>query len=170
MRKFSIWLAVVMLLMAVVAFATTIGDDMTFESTVTFQGEVIPPTEIVTAANTLVASECGKIMYLNSATEFASTLPTVSTVTSGCAFTFVVKAAPSGASYTIITGNSLENVMQGTVYNGTGFDTQAAGDTITLVDGAAKIGDRVDLVSDGTYFYVRGNSGSNTGITISQAD
>jgi hypothetical protein len=152
------------------ALGTTPAISIDENRVVTINASIIYPVEDVTAANVIAATECGKTFLLNSTTEFASTLPTVSTVTSGCTFSFIVKAAPSGANYTIITGNSLENVMQGSVYNGAGVDTQAAADTITLVASASVIGDRVDIISDGTWYYVHGNSGSDTGITIAQAD
>lgn len=132
-------------------------------------------TEDVTAANVLTAAECGTTYFLNSATEFQTTLPAISTVDAGCAFKFIVKAAPSGASYTIITGNSLENVLIGGI-NELEVDTaddgpyHAAGDTITLVDSLAAVGDYVELISDGTSFYLTGQTNLDGGATVAQAD
>lgn len=134
-----------------------------------------PHSETVTATNAIAASECGKIFFLNSATEFASTLPTAGDCPSGCWFKFVVVGAPSGASYTVVTGNTLENTMYGGFVEretDTGDDGpyQAAGDTITIVDGVAVQGDFIDIVSDGTSWYVSGVANADGGLTITQAD
>ena len=65
--------------------------------------------EDVTAANTITYGECGKTFFLNSATEFASTLPTP---IAGCSFRFIVKAAPVGTAYTVVT-NGGSNLING---------------------------------------------------------
>jgi hypothetical protein len=146
------------------------AEDYELGTVVNYNTQTYANTEDVTAANTITASECGKTFLLNSATEFASTLPTISGVRSGCTYDFIVKAAPSGADYTVITGNSLENKMQGSIYNGAGVQTQAAGDTVTFADGVSVIGDRLSIVSDGTWWYVTGFCGAATGCTYTQAD
>lgn len=136
---------------------------------------ILDSHEVVTATNVITASECGKTFYLNSATEFASTLPTAATVELGCEFDFYVKAAPSGASYTIITGASLENILYGgfverEVDTGDDGPYQAAGDTITIVNGVAVQGDHVHIESDGDVYYVTGVANADGGLTITQAD
>ena len=126
--------------------------------------------EIVTAANVITASECGRDFYLNSATEFQSTLPALSGVSLGCRMRFIVAAAPVGASYTIITGNSLENKIYGeAVVNGAAV-AAAAEDTITLAASAALVGDWVEVRSDGTAWYVSGQGVGAGAITLTQAD
>jgi hypothetical protein len=123
--------------------------------------------EDVTGANTLVYGECGKTMFLNSATEFATTLPTP---VAGCYFKFVVKAAPSGASYTIVTASSA-NILIGGI-NELEVDTaddgpyDNNGDTITLVDGLAVVGDYVEMFSDGTSWYLTGQTNADGGATV----
>jgi hypothetical protein len=88
-------------------------------------------------------------------------------------FRFVVKAAPSGAAYTIVTGSSA-NVIYGQVASAEdaagSVATTAASDTITFVDGKAIIGDYVEVVSDGTNWYVYGMCNVQDGITTTQAD
>jgi hypothetical protein len=122
--------------------------------------------EDVTAANVLTTAECGKIMTLNSATEFATTLPAP---LAGCKFKFIVKAAPSGASYTIVS-TSGANVIHITV-NELETDTGDDGpwdddaDTVTLVDGLASTGDFLDCVSDGTGWYCDGQTKLDGGVT-----
>jgi hypothetical protein len=116
---------------------------------------VVDATEVVTATNVIAATESGKTMFLNSATEFVSTLPAPA---AGLKFSFVVSGAPSGASYTIVT-NSSANIIKGQVYSSdldaagnADFET-SGGDTITLVDGKSVAGDRVDVICDGTNWF-----------------
>lgn len=137
--------------------------------------ESLIDAETVTAANVLTAAESGKVSFLASTSEFQTTLPAISTVSAGWSHTFIVVSAPSGASYTIITGNSLENVLVGGCVEretDTGDDGPylADADTITLVDGVSVKGDRIDIVSDGSYFYVTGQVNADGALTITQAD
>lgn len=127
--------------------------------------------EIVTATNVISATENGKTFFLDSATEFVSTLPAPSL---GLKFTFIVKTAPTGASYTIVTASSA-NVIKGHVLSS---DLNAAGDsdfevsggdTISFVDGKAVAGDRVDLVSDGTSWFAHASCTVFDAITITTA-
>lgn len=141
---------------------------------ITMSGPILLPAETVTATNVITAAECGTTFFLSSATEFVSTLPALSTVSAGCYFKFVVVGAPVDASYTILT-SSLENFLYGGINElevDTGDDgpTQAAGDTITVVDGAALRGDYVEMISDGTSWYLSGQSNGDGGFTITQAD
>lgn len=203
MKKFI--LAVALLFVATTAFAVTTGDKWTFEGPVTFTGTVtetgaktqtgaitqtgavsnsgsltltgtvLDPNEDTTAVNTLTADECGKTIFLNSSTEFATTLPAISTVSGGCKFDFIVKTAPSGTSYTVITGNSLENVMIGGI-NELEVDTSndgpsvTAGDTITFTQATSVVGDYVSMVSDGTSWYFNGQAAADGGVVPTQAD
>ena len=129
------------------------------------------PPEIVTATNVISAEESGKTFFLNSATEFVSTLPAPAI---GMRFTFVVKAAPSGASYTIVTNGS-SNIIKGQVYtsdvNSTtdaDFET-SGGDTISFVDSKSVAGDRVELFCDGTNWFAYGYCSVFDAITITTA-
>ena len=127
--------------------------------------------EIVTATNVITAAESGKTFFLNSATEFVSTLPAVA---AGLKFTFIVTGAPSGASYTIVTDSSA-NVIKGQVYtldvnSATDPDLETSGgDTITLVDGKAVAGDSVELFCDGTNWFARAFCSVFDAITITTA-
>lgn len=128
-------------------------------------------TETRTAATTLTAADNGKTIFLNSTTEFATTLPQPQ---AGLSFTFIVSAAPSGASYTVVTAGS-SNIIKGMV---TSADLNAAsdgdietsgGDTISFVDAKAVAGDRVDLVCDGTNWFAYGICSVFDAITITTA-
>lgn len=125
----------------------------------TFTGPVISnngfigpvATTNATAASTLTAADSGKTIFLNSATEFATTLPAP---VDGLRFTFVVKAAPVGTAYTVVT-NGGANIIKGQQYNAAGAagDTGTGDDTITFVAGSSVAGDRVELISDGTSWF-----------------
>lgn len=123
----------------------------------------------LTAASTLTAADSGRTFFLNSATEFVTTLPAPA---AGLSFSFVVKAAPSGASYTIVTSGSA-NIIKGVQFTaedaGGSGDSGTADDTITFVDGQAVAGDRVDLVCDGTNWFAYGFTKLVAGLTFTQA-
>lgn len=123
--------------------------------------------EIVTATNVIDASESGKTFYLNSSTEFVSTLPAPAL---GLNFKFIVKAAPSGASYTVVT-NASANIIKGNQNSvaGDAGDFGTADDTITFVDGQAVAGDKVELYCDGTNWFAYAISKVAAGITFTQA-
>ena len=147
-----------------------------FADTVTIAGGLMLPAADATAAFTATAADCGKTYFLNAATEFQTVLPAISTVSAGCSFQFIVKAAPSGAHYTIVTGNSLENVLIGGI-NELEVDTNddgpssTADDTITFnASPASAVGDYVYMISDGTSWYYRGQSALDGGVVPSQAD
>ena len=130
---------------------------------------VFENSEVVTATNVITAAEAGKTFYLSSATEFVSTLPAASAVSAGTVFRFVIDLAPDGADYTVITGNTTENIMFGlAVVNGAMVDG-ASEDTITFTDGAAVKGDWAEVRSDGTSWYVSGQGVAATAITLTQA-
>ena len=137
-------------------------------STVTVGGLVeLSGVEVVTATNVITASENGKTFFLSSATEFVSTLPAPA---AGLHYTFIVSAAPTGASYTVVTTSSA-NIIKGVCFSAAGDagDTGTADDTITFVDGQSLAGDRVDVISDGTSWFAYGQARVAAGITFTQA-
>lgn len=129
-------------------------------------------TADLTATNSIVASQSGGTFFLNSATEFVTTLPLPAP---GLKFRFVIKAAPASASYTIVTASST-NLIVGCISSAdlnaandtTGANATPA-DTITFTDSAAVIGDWCELISDGTKWYVSGCCAAVTGIVLSVA-
>jgi len=134
-------------------------------------GGVTGPAETVAATNVIAAAESGSTYFLNSATEFVSTLPAPA---AGLRFTFIVAAAPSGASYTIVTDGSA-NIILGHVLSSDlnaasdGDSETSGGDTISFVDGKAVVGDRVDLECDGTNWFARCSCVAFDAITITTA-
>lgn len=126
--------------------------------------------ETVTATNIITAAESGKTFFLSSATEFVSTLPAPA---AGLRYDFYVAAAPSGASYTIVTTSSA-NIIVGHIVSsedaaGSADFEASGGDTITLVDSKAVVGDRVTVISDGTNWFATGFCSVQDAITITTA-
>ena len=121
----------------------------------------------LTAASTLTAAQSGRVFFLNSATEFATTLPAP---VAGLAYTFIVKTAPSGASYTVVTASSA-NIIKGQAYpaSGAAGDTGTADDTISFVDAQAVAGDMVTVISDGTSWFAKAFCAVAAGVTFTQA-
>jgi len=121
----------------------------------------------LTALSTLTAAQSGSTFFLNSATEFVTTLPAPA---AGLVYTFIVGAAPSGASYTIVT-NASANIIKGQAVNAAGAagDTGTADDTISFVDAQAVAGDSVTVISDGTSWFAYGMCAVAAGITFTQA-
>ncbi len=147
-------------------FATLAGTEALANKTLTTP-LVKEFTEVVTSTNVIAASESGSTFFLSSATEFVSTLPVVA---AGLNFRFIVGAAPSGASYTIVT-NASANIIKGKQFSADGAagDTGTSDDTITFVDGQSVAGDMIEIHSDGTSWFAYGFSAVAAGITFTTA-
>jgi len=117
---------------------------------------------ILTAAKTLVAGDSGTTFILNSATEFAVTLPAVAL---GLNFRFIVSAAPVGTAYTVLTEGG-DNVIDGGATVAGLIIAAANEDTITFTASAALSGDWVQLHCDGTNWFVAGQATASTGIAF----
>jgi hypothetical protein len=131
-----------------------------------FKNFMVAPRTL-TAATTLTEVDSGKTIFLNSTTEFEVTLPKVK---AGLNFTFIVKAAPSGASYTIVADS--QNLMFGQIYTSdvnSEYDADSniyAASTLTFADSISVVGDRAELISDGTYWYVKAFTRTYNAITL----
>jgi hypothetical protein len=119
--------------------------------------------ETVTSTNVLTAAESGTTYFLSALAGFATTLPAPA---SGLNFSFIVITAPTSNGYTIGT-NAAADIMSGThsVTATGGGSAIALADIITLVANSAVAGDRVDVVSNGTYWYVTASSTLKASIT-----
>ena len=141
----------------------------TFTGPVTSLNGFIGPDAVTTstAASTLTAAQSGTTFFLNSATEFVTTLPAPA---AGLNYTFIVTAAPSGANYTVVTASSA-NIIKGQAVNAAGVagDTGTADDTINFVDAQAVAGDQVTVISDGTYWYAKAFCAVAAGVTFTTA-
>src|SRR5215213_1051351 len=139
----------------------TVTDDLTtadlITTTITYGGTALTATaaeinqhcdesanvEVVTATNVITASESGKTFFLNSATEFVSTLPAAA---AGLRYSFIVTAAPASASYTVITPGAsgganiiLGHILSSQDAGGSADSETSGGDTITFVDSKAVV-------------------------------
>lgn len=119
-------------------------------------------TEAVTTANIITAAENGKTFFLNSATGFASTLPAPA---AGLRFKFIVTTQPTSGNCTIVT-NGGANVIEGMADVNSTLVLAANEDSINIVASTAIVGDWVEVVSDGTSWFVNGASGAAGGITF----
>ncbi len=127
--------------------------------------------EVLAATEVLVAADSGKTLFLNHATEFDTKLPAPA---AGLRFKFIVAAAPSGANYTITTNGTTQNVIHGVI---TSADLDAGGDSastngtpvdvVTFVASKSVVGDWVELICDGTYWYLQGGCKTFDAITLS---
>ncbi len=132
----------------------------------------------LTAAYTVKVADCGTIFLLNSATEFATTLPKVADAGNGWWCKFIVKAAPASNDYTISgTLGESDTVFHGVSAFSSGSaanvpltlaDTTAGTGEgiITIKDGKAVQGDQIEIVCDGSNYYVTCLMKSNEAITF----
>ena len=113
------------------------------------------------AAQTLTREDSGKHVTLNLAGGFTVTLPALE---SGLRFRFSVGIAPTTAY--IIDSAEGDNIS-GMILNRAGVAgvAAAAEDQINFVASQAKIGDSIELVCDGTIWYVTGWADVAAGIT-----
>ena len=167
------------------SIVTESGDTVTLAGTVTITSPTITgatlttatlttpvitrPVEALTTTEVLVAADSGKLLTLGTAGGFDVKLPAPA---AGLWFTFVVKVAPTTA-YTITTNGTTQNVIHGIVVttdvnSATDPDLTAGTptDVITFAANKALIGDRVELICDGTLWYAIAYSNVFDGITF----
>lgn len=151
------------------SFVVADGGDIDIEAggSLKFAGVAISPAiEIVEETNVITAAENGTTFFLKAAAGFASTLPAPA---AGLRFTFIVHTAPTSNGYTIVTNGTTQKVLKGLVVvsgDGSGADVSAGGTTATFVHNKALPGDRVDMICDGTIWYMVGYAQVAAGLTI----
>ncbi len=135
------------------------------EALISFTYRNLAPT--LTAVKTVSEVESGAVFFLSSSTEFVTTLPLPKR---GLRYTFIVAAAPSGASYTVVTNGSANIIigLQNSVAGDAG-DSGTTDDTISFVDGQSVVGDKVELYCDGTNWFAYAISKVAAGITFTTA-
>ena len=164
-------LFVVLAMFAGIVVADSIKEDITAQGNTSYLHKTISAQKLasmvrdyedVTAVNTIVYTECGTTYFLNSATEFASTLPAP---VAGCYFKFIIKAAPVGANYTVLTSGG-SNIIEGSATVNGAAIAAVNEDTITFTQSAAAVGDWVELYSDGTSWFVSGQGVAATAVVF----
>jgi len=124
--------------------------------------------ESLTAAKTLTVADSGKVFMLNLAGGFTVTLPSATaTNISGCKYTFIVGTNPTTAY--IVAGGTADK-MSGRIVDSSGGnedeETALTGDQVNFVANTALIGDKVEIICDGTGFHAYGISGATGALTI----
>ena len=128
---------------------------------------VVQLSETTTAVDVLTAQQCGETIFLNNATGYLTTLPIPS---AGCYFKVVLVTLLTSGDHTVAT-NASANIIIGGV-NELEVDTaddgpsSTVGDLITFVGSAETLGDYVELISDGTSWFLNGQTTLDGGITI----
>lgn len=120
---------------------------------------VRPTFQALTADTTLTAADSGKVFLLD-ATGEVITLPAVS---AGLNYKFICSVAVTGTDWTIING---ADVMYGSATVAGAVVACAAKDVITLVADKFLPGDEVNLLSDGTNWYVNADCVTAAGCTF----
>ena len=126
----------------------------------------------MTEATSLTPGDSGKVFFLNSATEFTTTLPSVADAGAGFKVKFIVKAAPDGANYVISEKAASDTdviIVNGISELETDDGEDGVSNTgctfINFIDGTAIAGDWVELICDGTNWYATGQTKADGGVT-----
>jgi len=123
-------------------------------------------TEAVSADKTIATAETGELYLIDasSAGNFTITLPTCE---EGAYFTFLLKADSNAAAEVLIDAGSGVTIKGNTIVQAAaGADTKAAHSNQKIGFGdAAKIGDVVELVSDGSNWFIVRAEASVTFVT-----
>jgi hypothetical protein len=113
--------------------------------------ELAARTNTLAVAKTLTASDSGNVFTLSATTGKVITLPSVAV--DGFKAKFLVGAVFATTDFTIVAPTS---VIQGGAIVNSVFVPASNENTISFVASAESIGDYINIVSDGTNFYVEG--------------
>jgi hypothetical protein len=109
----------------------------------------------------LTAEDSGKVLILKAAAGAQITLPAVAT-SAGLRFKFVVGLAFATTNWTV---KAATNVIEGGIDVNSSNVPAVNENTISFVASAESVGDFIDLVCDGTNWYVSGNATTTGAIT-----
>ena len=112
----------------------------------------------VNDTTTLTSADCGKLIMIGTAAK-TITLPAVK---AGCNFKFIATDTTADSSITTSEGTAL---LKGGAEAGDAYLTLAG--TTIIVEAAASVGDHLELICDGTYWYVSGHSAHDAGFSVS---
>lgn len=124
--------------------------------------------ETINAAKTLTALDSGKVFMIQQDSAYEITLPLAATAGAGWHAKFVLSEVASNA-VTIANNTSEDSIVGFTAGGdgGTGSSTDStAVDEIVFISGA-QLGDQVELLCDGTYYYAKAMAHDVAHITIS---
>ena len=123
--------------------------------------------ETVNAAKTLTALDSGKVFMIQQDSAYEITLPLAATAGAGWHAKFILSEVASNA--VTIANNTSEDTIVGMTVGadgGTGSSAESAVDEIVFISGA-QLGDQVELICDGTYYYAKAQAHDVAHITIS---
>lgn len=116
----------------------------------------------VTGAKTLTAADSGIVQVLSAAAGAQIDLPALE---AGLHFRFIVGDNFATTDWTVVSST---NVIQGNVDVNNSHVNGSDENTITFVASAESVGDFVDVVCDGTNWYVSGAANSTGAVTLTQ--
>jgi len=108
-------------------------------------------TNTISTATTLTASDSGKTFTLSGSAGVAVTLPAVTV--DGFNAKFIIGSAFATTNFTLVSPTSI--IQGGGIVNSV-FVPASNENTISFVATAETVGDYVEVVSDGTNYYVNG--------------
>jgi len=125
----------------------------------------------VAAAKTLIASDSGSVFVINQASAYEITLPLMSTIEKGWHATFILGTVAANA--VTIANHTDEDTLVGNIATSEIADTATgtllattAVDEVVFISGA-QLGETVTIISNGTNYFVTGQSSAADHITIS---
>tara|TARA_R100000278_G_scaffold10454_1_gene12024 strand:- start:200 stop:628 length:429 start_codon:yes stop_codon:yes gene_type:complete len=123
--------------------------------------------ETVNAAKTLTALDSGKVFMIQQDSAYEITLPLAATAGAGWNAKFILSEVAANA--VTIANNTSEDTIVGTTVGAdgsAGSSAESAVDEIVFISGA-QLGDQVELICDGTYYYAKAQAHDVAHITIS---
>ena len=129
--------------------------------------DVAKKWEIINAAKTLSSEDSGKCFGVEQDSAYEITLPKAADAGAGWNAKFVLSQVASNA--VTIANNTPEDTIVGMTVGadgGAGSSAESAVDEIVFISGA-QLGDTVELVCDGTYYYAKATAHDVAHITIS---
>ena len=111
------------------------------------------------SSHTLGMNDSGKTYFIESTVARTITLPAVK---AGCNFKFIATDTTADSSIATNEGTAL---LKGGAEAGDAYLTLAG--TTIIVEAAASVGDHLEMVCDGTYWYVSGHSAHDAGFSVS---
>ena len=122
----------------------------------------------LTAAGNITAEDHGKTLFIDNTTGFATTLLAP---IAGFNCEVINKTPNTSGNHTLVSNGSA-NIIKGIAFNGEAAgvgDSGASDDTISFVANSSLAGDRVNLRSDGTSWFVTAFSKLAASITFTTA-
>ena len=135
-------------------------------TTTTFSNDVqrkFETQEVITESKAITAADSGKT-FLISGTGYTITLPET---TAGVVYKFKVAAAFSTDMLIQTVSTQRDTISGSLIVVGAVVDADAV-DRVTFEDGAERIGDFIELSSDGSVWTLFGNGAQSSSITVGE--